>query len=60
MYISREIHTLADFILKECVTAWLDSKLMVKRRNVRKYLKPNLDIQIAVRHELCCKITFTA
>ena len=60
MYVSREIHALSDFIPKECVTAWLDPKLMFKRRNVRNSLKPNPDIQAAVRHELCCQIPFTA
>jgi hypothetical protein len=60
MYVIREIHALADFIPEDYVTAWLDPTFMVKRRNVRTSLKPNPDIQAAVRHELCCQITFTA
>ena len=60
MYVSREIHVLADFIREECVKAWLDAKLLVKKRNVRNALKLNPDTQAAVKHELCCQITFTA
>ena len=60
MYVSREIHALADFIPEECVKAWLDGKFLVKRRNVRTSMKLNPDTQAAVRHELCCQITFTA